>query len=93
MDWIALYTDENWRAFWASEKIQELEKTLQSMLVNAQLDPESRGVLRGRLMVLQQLPGMVRQLAEKQQEDLNKVTTAENVSAFSRLRSSLHKVY
>ena len=93
MDFTALFRDPNWQAFLDSEEFKGRIAAQQNLLINAKLDAEERGFVRGQLRALVALEGWVRVLAQKQEADFDKVEQAGNGSRFSRLRKLTPRIF
>jgi len=82
MDFKVLASDPLWQRFWDSEEVRTITSGLTSQLVNATLDSETRGRIRGQLQMLTKLPAFVKAQADKQEKEENRI--AESVEETAR---------
>lgn len=93
MDWIALHQSEAWQEFFRAPEIASKKAALYQQLVHAALDPETRGMIRGQIKMLEALPVMVEGLARQQRSNEEVEPKVESAPRKFGLKSLIPTIY
>ena len=68
MNWVQLHSSEVWHEFFRSPEMVAKKNAMYQQLVHAALDPETRGMIRGQIKMVESLESFVEGLARHQQQ-------------------------
>ncbi len=95
MNWIELHRSPLWKALWESPEMKSKVQQMHNLLVNANLEPEARGVVRGQIKFIESFPFFVEGLARQQaaREAVALADSEENAAAVNRFINEIPTIY